>query len=153
MKQKHNAGFSLVEILVAIVLLGAVVVPTCTSLVLGMDLNGRTAKLMKAQLAVSSAVETLMAEGITASSDSYTLTEETSIENGVEVKKKVVEFQNDYGVTAVVLPADAEDRYYTVNVTSDDGLVSVRTTIRAGKEAPATEPPTEDAEETGGDAE
>jgi prepilin-type N-terminal cleavage/methylation domain-containing protein len=62
--KKNNGGFSLIEVLVAIVILAAVVIPTCSALVLSHRLNAETDKLMKAQLAVSSAVETLMAEGI-----------------------------------------------------------------------------------------
>ena len=34
MKQKNNQGFSLIEVLVAIVILAAFVVPTCSALVL-----------------------------------------------------------------------------------------------------------------------
>ncbi|MBQ8834986.1 MAG: prepilin-type N-terminal cleavage/methylation domain-containing protein [Oscillospiraceae bacterium] len=64
MKQKHNGGYSLIEVLVAIVLLGIFVAPTCSSLVMGYRMNSKADQLMQAQLAVSSAVETLMAEGI-----------------------------------------------------------------------------------------
>ena len=64
MKNKHDEGFSLIEILVAIVILTAFVVPTCSALVMSNEMNNRTDALMQAQLAVSSAVETLMAEGI-----------------------------------------------------------------------------------------
>ena len=64
MKQDRKGGYSLVEILLAIVLLGAIMVPTCTSLVMSIKINDRTDEMMQAQLAVSSAVETLMAEGI-----------------------------------------------------------------------------------------
>ena len=65
MKNKHNAGFSLIEVLVAIALLGIIVVPTCSGLLLSIRMNAKTEELMQSQLAVSSAVETLMAEGIT----------------------------------------------------------------------------------------
>ena len=64
MKKKHDEGFSLVEVLVAIVLLAAFVVPTCSALTMAARMNGRTEELMQAQLDVSSAVETLMAKGI-----------------------------------------------------------------------------------------
>lgn len=64
MKNKHDAGFSLIEVLVAIVILAAIVVPTCSSLVISHRMNAKTEQLMQAQLDVSSAVETLMAEGI-----------------------------------------------------------------------------------------
>lgn len=66
MNNKHNAGFSLIEVLVAIVILAAIVVPTCSSLVISHRMNAKTEELMQAQLDVSSAVETLMAEGIKA---------------------------------------------------------------------------------------
>ena len=63
--RKHNqtAGFSLIEVLVAITILGLVVVPIGSSLVLSFRLNARSGDTLQAQLAVSSAVEPLMAEG------------------------------------------------------------------------------------------
>ena len=64
MDNKHNAGFSLIEVLVDLVNLAAIVVPTCSSLVISHRMNAKTEQLMQAQLDVSSAVETLMAEGI-----------------------------------------------------------------------------------------
>lgn len=63
MKQRYNEGFSLIESLVAIVLLGALVVPICTSLIMSHRINAKTEQMLQDQLAVSSAVETLMAEG------------------------------------------------------------------------------------------
>ena len=64
--RKHNstAGFSLIEVLVAITILGLVVVPIGSSLVLSFRLNARSEQMLQAQLAVSSAVETIMAEGL-----------------------------------------------------------------------------------------
>ncbi|MBQ8800918.1 MAG: type II secretion system protein [Clostridium sp.] len=64
-RRKHNqtAGFSLIEVLVAITILGLVVVPIGSSLVLSFRLNARSGDTLQAQLAVSSAVETIMAEG------------------------------------------------------------------------------------------
>lgn len=123
MKQKHNGGFSLIEVLVSIVLLAAVVVPTCSALVLSQRLNAETDKLMKAQLAVSSAVETLMAEGISVDSVNNT----DNFTNRFEDVSVVAEKDNGSGL------------YYKVTVsykeTDDAGvekeLVSVTTTIRA----------------------
>jgi len=60
----NNAGFSLVEIVAATAIMGILVGAVCTSLVFGLRLNEKTDAQLKAQLAVSSAVETLMAEGI-----------------------------------------------------------------------------------------
>ena len=65
MKMKDNRGFSLVEMLVAIVLLAALVIPTCTGLTLSLKMNARSQELMQSQLAVSSAVESMMEKGIT----------------------------------------------------------------------------------------
>lgn len=69
--RKHNqtAGFSLIEVLVAITILGLVVVPIGSSLVLSFRLNARSGDTLQAQLAVSSAVETIMAEGFTDEDD------------------------------------------------------------------------------------
>ena len=71
MKPKNNGGFSLIDVLVAIALLGILVVPTCTSLLFSVRMNNRAEEILQAQLAVSSAVETLMAEGIGGLSEDY----------------------------------------------------------------------------------
>ena len=78
MKQKNDAGFSLVEVLVAIVILAAFVVPTCSALVMSARMNAKTDALMQAQLDVSSAIEMLMAKGIV---------EETVDDNGKKSPK------------------------------------------------------------------
>lgn len=64
MKHKHNAGYSLVETVVAIAILAIIVTPISTGMVLAFKMNAKTEQLMQAELAVSSAVETLMAKGI-----------------------------------------------------------------------------------------
>jgi len=65
-KQLRNktAGFTLIEVLVAITILGLVVVPIGSSLVVSYRLNARSGDTLQAQLAVSRAVETIMAEGV-----------------------------------------------------------------------------------------
>ena len=63
MKGKRNEGFTLLETLIAIVVLGIVVVPTCSSMILSFRINAKADQLLHDQLAVSSVVETLMAEG------------------------------------------------------------------------------------------
>lgn len=65
MKQ-NNGGFSLVECVVSMAILGAFATAACTSLVLAHRMNGKTESMLQAQLAVSSAIEIMMAEGIDA---------------------------------------------------------------------------------------
>lgn len=130
MKRKSEAGFSLVEVLVAIALLGIVVIPTCSALVMSFRMNAKTDEMMQAQLAVSSAVETLMAEGITKADPEYDLVPDKD-----DHSKKIDRFPE---VTVKTTAVD-DKPYYTVEVASEDGLVSVKTTIRAEEPAP-TEP-------------
>lgn len=107
MKNKHNAGFSLIEVLIAIALLGIIVVPTCSSLVMSFRLNAAADSMLQSQLAVSSAVETLMAEGISEANGQFDRFPDVSVET----------------------EKDPDKPYYTVKVASGD--VSVETHIRA----------------------
>lgn len=111
MKIRSNAGFSLVEVLVAIVLLGMMAIPTCTGLVMSVRLNDKTDQVMQAQLAVSSAVEILMAEGISEESENY----------------------GDFTGVTVKTELDDSGFFYEVVVTSDAvDSVTVTTFIRKG---------------------
>lgn len=104
MKQKHNGGFSLIEVLVAMVLLGALVVPTCSALVMCARLNAKSDDLLQAQLAVSSAVETLMAEGIK-----------------VDVTDGTNNYEDRFEGVEVTVSQDNEDTpYYRVEVKCTD---------------------------------
>ena len=124
MRKKHNEGFTLVELLVSMAILAAIVIPTCTSLVLSYRMNAKTDKMMQAQLAVSSAVETLMSEGIT---DEY-LDSLTKVyaENG----------DPDY-YTSTTFPGlrfelaqGVDDPYFSVIVMDEEKQVTVETHIR-----------------------
>lgn len=107
MKHRNNGGFSLVEMLVAIVILGLITVPMLSGMVVAMKTIARSEDMMKAQLAVSSAVETLMARGIENTDDPNL--------NGVDIE---------------ITPVSGE-AYYKVIVTSeDDPTVIVDTYIR-----------------------
>lgn len=132
--KKNNGGFSLVECVVAMAILGAFATAACTSLVLAHRMNGKTESMLQAQLAVSSAIETMMAEGITGESENYDLSpilqDNTPVldeygnpkytDRFPQVKVKTVEQKEE----DVILP------YYEVTVTSDNESISVTTHIR-----------------------
>ena len=80
----NNQGFSLIETVVAMAILGAFTVSICTCLVLSLRMNEKTSTLMQEQMAVSSAVEELMATGIkpkTGTTDDYNYTVDTETVN------------------------------------------------------------------------
>lgn len=113
---RNNAGFTLIEVLIAIVVLGLIVMPICSSLVMAVRMNAKAESILEAKLAVSSAVEELMAMGI-------------------DITKNV---DADYDTDAVDVTAtptnNADNRpvYYTVEVVSKNVEgVSVKTAIRA----------------------
>lgn len=121
MKNKHNEGFTLVELLISIVILAAIVLPTCTSLVLSYRMNAKTEEMMQAQLAVSSTVETLMAKGIT--DEFVEAVTESAAENGTP-DGTCDEFP---GLKFIL--TDKGD-YYDLTVTDEEGMVEVTTSIR-----------------------
>ena len=140
MKAKHNGGFSLIEVLIAMVILAMIVVPTCTALVMSTKINAKTEALTQAQLAVSSAVETLMSKGI----DSDKLGDE---------KNNFVYGESFPGLTVTVAPVYEQDDasetqlpYYEVTVTysaEGDELAKVVTFIRKALPQTTTPPETE----------
>ena len=121
---KRSGGFSLIETLISIVILGAMVVPTCTALVMTIRLNDKTEAMLQAQLTVSSAVETLMAEGM----------------SGVEYDGTSWNYTDTFEDANVVVTGGEAGVYYNVTVSDvpaeGDPLVSVTTTIRAAEPAP-----------------
>lgn len=134
MKRKHNEGFTLVELLVSIVILAAVVIPTCTSLVLSYRLNAKTDELTKAQLAVSSTVETLMAKGIDANRAAAVIQNNEGKYDFVwDGDKNEASKNDDYpGVMITVADDGGAGAYFLVTVSDDKELVTVTTHIRKG---------------------
>lgn len=115
MKRKNNGGFSLVEILVAMAILASVVIPVCTSMVLVVRVNGKSEAMLQAKIAVSSAVEKMMAQGIWDS-----VTKEEIVKDGdVEITITPVPDKPYYEVTAAYVDDQGRE------------LVAVDTCIRA----------------------
>ena len=122
MKRKSNGGFSLVEIVVAMAILVSIVVPVCNSMLVSVRINAKAETVLKAKLAVSSAVEELMATGIPANTHEY-----TSVDDHVTVKVTPVPDVPYYNVEA----------WYTVD--EDTEVARVSTTIRAAEGNGGTE--------------
>lgn len=120
MKNKQDGGFSLIEVVLAMVILALIVVPTCSSLVLSFRVNAKAEALLQAQLAVSSAVEELMAKGIT---DEYldTLTREGEEGSYYYTSAKFAE---------VLFELEDKGDYYAVTVMDRGEQVAVDTSIR-----------------------
>ena len=138
MNKKHNEGFSLVELLVSIVILAAIVIPTCTSLVLSYRLNAKSRDMMQAQLAVSSTVETLMAQGIDAervatlkANNQVNADQHIIYDCAWDSEKSELSQTDDYPEVVITITEDkSADGYVTLTVSDDDGLVTVTTQIR-----------------------
>ena len=121
-KSKHNAGYSLIEVVVAMAILALIVIPVSTGMVTAFKMNAKAEKLMHAELAVSSAVESLMSRGIDDPSKEYSNSDV------------------DIGIVA-----EEESAYYKVTVKSKEVAdVTVVTYIRA------VDSPENSAEEEGG---
>lgn len=119
--KQRTAGFTLVEIIVAIAIMGLVSAPICASLVLAGRLNARSRAVMEAELHVRSAVETLMEAGVTEVSTAY----------------READFPN---VTIKTEKEVTDDPYYKVTVSdnSPEPLVTVETYIRAAEASTPT---------------
>lgn len=69
--KERTAGFTLLEVVVAIAILGLVSAPICSSLILAGRINAHSQVVMEAHLNVRTAVEILMQDGVTAESNDY----------------------------------------------------------------------------------
>lgn len=61
---KERCGAALLEVLLSIAILGLLTVPISSGIMMSFHINERSDEIMQARLAVSSAVETIMASGI-----------------------------------------------------------------------------------------
>lgn len=112
--KERTAGFSLLEVVVAIAIIGLISAPICSSLILAGRINAHSQAVMEAHLNVRTAVETLMKDGVTEASDNY----------------RADEFPN---VTIETKKDHDSDPYYHVTVSDKrtEPLVTVETYVRA----------------------
>ena len=114
--KERTAGFSLLEVVVAIAILGLVSAPICSSLILAGRINAHSQAVMEAHLNVRTAVETLMKNGVTEESDNYHVDDSSN----VTIKTEKVDGKPYYHVT--------------VSDKRTEPLVTVETDIRAVSE-------------------
>lgn len=69
--KERTAGFSLLEVVVAIAIIGLISAPICSSLILAGRINAHSQAVMEAHLNVRTAVENLMKDGWTEASAAY----------------------------------------------------------------------------------
>lgn len=112
--KERTAGFSLLEVVVAIAIIGLISAPICTSLILAGRINAHSQAVMEAHLNVRTAVETLMKDGVTAKSTDY---------RAGEFPKVTIETEKEHD----------SDPYYHVTVSDKhtEPLVTVETYVRA----------------------
>ena len=113
--KERTAGFSLLEVVVAIAIIGLISAPICSSLILAGRINAHSQAVMEAHLNVRTAVETLMKDGVTAKSD-----EDEYRKNdfpNVKIETKKVDGKPYYHVTV-------KDKH-------TEPLVTVKTYVRA----------------------
>lgn len=111
--KERTAGFSLLEVVVAIAIIGLISAPICTSLILAGRINAHSQVVMEAHLNVRTAVETLMQDGVTQPSDNYRA--------------------DDFPNVTVKTVKDSTNPYYLVTVKDNhtEPLVTVKTYVRA----------------------
>lgn len=128
---RNKGGFSLLEVVVSIALLGLMAAPICSSLVLSHRLNAESEKTLQARLKVESAVEQLMAEGIQYEfSDSGEVVLKNIVIDGVVIE---VEDSGEDGETTKL----AMEPWYTVKVSTEG--IEVTTVIRSEEYVPSAQ--------------
>lgn len=111
--KERTAGFSLLEVVVAIAIIGLISAPICSSLILAGRINAHSQAVMEAHLNVRTAVETLMKDGVTKADTAYR--------------------KNDFPNVTIKTEKDGENPYYRVTVSDKptEPLVTVKTYVRA----------------------
>lgn len=127
MRRENNGGFTMIEVLVAIAILAGIVIPVCSSLLLSLRMNAKAEQVLQARLAVSSAVETLMAEGI----DTDTI---ATVRDKFAVTISAEPENSDSAEPAEEGAGEEKTVLFKVTVSDTEGLVTVDTYIRAAEE-------------------
>ena len=111
--KERTAGFSLLEVVVAIAIIGLISAPICSSLILAGRINAHSQAVMEAHLNVRTAVEILMQDGVTEASFPY--------------------HESDFPNVTIETVKDGDKPYYHVTVWDKrtKPLVKVETDIRA----------------------
>lgn len=111
--KERTAGFSLLEVVVAIAIIGLISAPICSSLILAGRINAHSQAVMEAHLNVRTAVETLMKDGVTEANPAYR--------------------KSDFPNVTIKTEKDGENPYYRVTVKDKptEPLVTVVTYVRA----------------------
>lgn len=118
--KERTAGFSLLEVVVAIAIIGLISAPICSSLILAGRINAHSQAVMEAHLNVRTAVETLMKDGMTEANDAY--------------------YAEKFPNVTVITAKDGANPYYRVTVKDKptEPLVTVVTYVRAVTEGGGT---------------
>lgn len=118
--KERTAGFSLLEVVVAIAIIGLISAPICSSLILAGRINAHSQAVMEAHLNVRTAVETLMKDGVTKTDTAYR--------------------KNDFSNVTIITEKDGDNPYYRVTVKDKhtEPLVTVKTYVRAVPEGGGT---------------
>lgn len=117
--KERTAGFSLLEVVVAIAIIGLISAPICTSLILAGRINAHSQAVMEAHLNVRTAVETLMKDGVTKTDTAYR--------------------KRDFSDVTIQTEKVVGKPYYQVTVSDKPTkLVTVKTYVRAVPEGGGT---------------
>lgn len=117
--KERTAGFSLLEVVVAIAIIGLISAPICSSLILAGRINAHSQAVMEAHLNVRTAVETLMKDGVTKTDTAYR--------------------KRDFSDVTIQTEKVVGKPYYQVTVSDKPTkLVTVKTYVRAVPEGGGT---------------
>ena len=130
MKKKNNGGFSLVEVLAAVTIMSIITTFVCTCITRSAQIDARSDAMLKARIAVSSAVEQLTAVGITAESPEYDILEANSAQDMPWEENDEQDLYPGVKISTQAVRSGSKVLYYHVEVTDDADLVTVTTCIR-----------------------